>query len=232
MNRLVEPEMLETLAEDDPGAIQSRKDLLLVNGIMGNHRWIMRELRQRIRPGWRVLELGAGDGALSQKLIQRGICQPAQISALDLASRPTDWPAEAAWHQRDLFAETLPDAEVIIANLFLHHFEEAQLAELGKRLPSTARLILAAEPARYRFHQIQGGLFCRLMRLHFVTRNDMMISIRAGFRGDELSQALGLDPEWTSTSRCGAFGAYQWEAIRDASSSLAESDMRQAGLVR
>lgn len=214
MNRLVEPEMLETLAEDEPGAIQSRKDLLLVNGIMGNHRWIPREVRRHIRPRWRVLELGAGDGALSQKLVRRSLCRPEQISALDLASRPSDWPGEATWHQRDLFADTLPDAEIIVANLFLHHFEDEQLAELGKRFPASARVILAAEPARFRFHQIQGGFFCRLMRLHFVTRNDMMISIRAGFRGDDLGRALNLGPGWTVRARCGLFGAYRFIATR------------------
>lgn len=46
MNRVVEPEILETLADDHPDAVQSRADLLKVNWIMGNHAWMLRTLKR------------------------------------------------------------------------------------------------------------------------------------------------------------------------------------------
>lgn len=216
MNRKVEPELLESLPEDDPGAIQSRRDLLLVNGIMGNHRWMLRRLRREMRAGDRLLEIGSGDGALSRRVAEAGICTTSQLNAIDLASRPESWPADASWCQGSVFEEPLPEAEIVIANLILHHFEADELAELGQRLPESARLLIAAEPARFRFHQIQGGLFCRLMGLHYVTRHDMMISIRAGFRGDELASALSLGAPWQAWSSSRPFGAYRFEARKSA----------------
>ena len=75
MQRRVEPELLDTLPADDPAAQRSRRELRLINAIMGNHRWLEREVRRSIRPGWRVLELGAGDGTFGARLIARGMCE-------------------------------------------------------------------------------------------------------------------------------------------------------------
>lgn len=205
--RVLEPELLDSLPHDDPGAIQSRADLLKVNWIMGNHAWMLRMLRRERQSGEHICELGAGDGALSRKIIQSGLCDPQDFHAVDLAPQQPNWPDNASWHRGDLFASELPECEILIANLFLHHFTSEQLAELGKRLPSCTRLILAAEPARYRVHQITGGLVARALRMHFVTRYDMRVSIRAGFRADELPRALALLPPWSWRGWCTMFGA-------------------------
>jgi hypothetical protein len=148
MNRLVAPEILETLADDHPDAVQSRADLLKVNWIMGNHAWMLRTLKREKKPGEQICELGAGDGALSRKLLRHGLCAAAELHAVDLAAQPENWPAAARWHRGDLFAMALPDCEILIANLFLHHFTSEQLARLGSRVSPKTRLIVAAEPAR------------------------------------------------------------------------------------
>ena len=207
MNRLVQPEMLDALAEDDPDAVQSRHDLLKVNWIMGNHRWMLRQLRLEHRPGESICELGAGDGALGRKILAAGICRESELHAVDLAPQPDDWPQKAVWHRGDLFATPLPDCEILVANLFLHHFTPEQLELLGSRLPTATRLILAAEPARYRIHQYSGRLFCALTGLNHVTRYDMQICIRAGFRGDELPRSLLLPAPWLWQARDTLSGA-------------------------
>ena len=212
--RSVQPEVLETLAYDDPAALRSRQDLLLVNGIMGNHRWISRLLRQHRQPGWQMTELGAGDGALSLKLAEQRLCQTRDLHAFDLAPRPASWPADAAWTQGDLFAQNLPPSQVLIANLFLHHFQAEQLHLLGSRIAPETQLILAAEPARYRIHTFMGRLFCSLTQLNWVTRYDMQVSIRAGFRGQELPDFLGLDSSWEISVRETVFGGYRMMARR------------------
>jgi hypothetical protein len=101
----------------------------------------------------------------------------------------------------------LPDCEILIANLFLHHFTSDQLSRLGAQLSPKTRLIIAAEPARYFAHKISGWLFTRLARLNHVTRYDMQVSIRAGFRGDELPRSLALQAPWSWKSECTMFGA-------------------------
>ena len=213
MQRRVEPELLDTLPADDPAALRSRRELRLINAIMGNHRWLAREVRRSIQPGWRVLELGAGDGALGARLIASGICEPRLITGFDLAPRPAAWPAEAEWMQGDVLDATLPEAEIVVANLFLHHFDPAALARLGARLPAKCRILLASEPARRRWHLAQGALLSALALLSRVTRHDMRISIRAGFLRDELSHALGIDA-WKCKSPATFLGAYRLRAER------------------
>lgn len=194
--RRVEPELLETYPADHPDAIRGRADLRLVNAIMGNHRWIVRTLRRVCRPGWRVTEIGAGDGELSLRLANRGVCAAADLHGFDLAPRPPAWPAGADWTQGDLLHAALPESEVWVANLFLHHLQDDALQEIGRRLPASARVLIAVEPARRRLHACNGGLLCRLARLHPITRHDMQVSVRAGFRAGELPVRLGLDTDW------------------------------------
>lgn len=213
MQRQVQPELLDTLPADDPAALRSRRELRLINAIMGNHRWLAREVRRHIRPGWRVLEIGAGDGAFGVRLIANGVCEPRQLTGFDLAPRPAEWPAGAAWMQGDALAVELPEAEIVVANLFLHHFEPAALAQLGVRLSAKCRILIASEPARRRRHLAQGALLSALALLSRVTRHDMFISIRAGFLGDELPHALGLGG-WKCESATTFLGAYRLCAQR------------------
>jgi SAM-dependent methyltransferase len=213
--RSVQPELLDHLAADDPAAIRSREELLLINHLMGNQRWLIQQIKDCLLPEQRVLELGAGDGSLARALIAEGVCQPAQITALDLAPAPAHWPSEATWLQRDVLGDQpWPAADIIVANLFLHHFEPPALRQIGHRLQSVCHLIrvLAVEPARRRRHCWQGALLGYLAELSPVTAHDMMVSIRAGFVGEELSEALALDG-FECTASTTWLGAYRFLAV-------------------
>lgn len=205
--RVVEPELLETYPDEHPDAIIGRDDLLLVNAVMGNHRWMERTLRRLYQPGWHITEIGAGDGALSLRFLKGGFCEASALHGFDLAQRPERWPAMAAWSQGDFFQHSLPESEVLVANLILHHFKDDQLRVLGSRISPKTRLILAAEPERQWRHALMGRFFSWLAELHPITCYDMQVSIRAGFRGDEVRQALGLGPEWQGEVRRTIFGA-------------------------
>ena len=211
--RCVQPELLDSLPPFHPDAIRSRRDLRLINGIMGNFRWLRRQLRQHLRPQDRVLELGAGDGTLSRSLLTRGIARPDQLLALDLHPQPLDWPATATWLQQDLFSAPFPDAEIVIANLFLHHFEEPQLARIGSLLSPRTRLLLLSEPERRRRYLWSSPLLHYVFRLNHVTRFDMRVSIQAGFRGSELIDALQLT-SWRTQQIHSFFGAHRVIASR------------------
>lgn len=210
--REIRPELLETYPDDHPDAIEGRKELLMVNAIMGNHRWIIRTLRREVQRGWKVTELGAGDGKLSLRLAEAGIFNHSELHAMDLASKPTTWPSTSVWVQGDITTSPLPDTEVLIANLFLHHFTDAQLLAVSKRISPATRLIIAAEPARHRIHLLNGRLFCALARMKHITRHDMPISIRAGFKGTELAETLALGTDWETSASDRPMGAYRFIA--------------------
>lgn len=213
MKRRVKPEILDSLPPGHPDAVASRADLRRLNWLMGNHRWLVRELAGRHRGG-RVVELGAGGGELGRAVFAKIPSLQAKWTGLDLVAAPPDWPAK--WMQANLFSSggtaAVAAASSVVANLFLHHFEEPELSKLGALL-SGARLLLFCEPARRLLHQWQGRLLGPM--LNRVTRHDLHVSVSAGFLREELPAALGLSPrDWHWQVHTGFRGSLRMFAER------------------
>lgn len=204
-HRLVEPEILDRLAWDDPEAVRARRDLRVINGIMGNERWIFRAVARRPQAAERgIVEWGAGDGSLVAKLAGRW--PGAQVSACDLAPRPAGLSPRVEWRQADVLVEApVSKGGILVANLFLHHFEADALGLLGAQCRGFDTLVFC-EPDRSRLAlALSWGLWPCIGR---VTRHDMPASIRAGFSAGELPALLKLsDAGWQveeSSTWCGA----------------------------
>jgi hypothetical protein len=157
---------------------------------MGNYRWILGSFTSM---GWEraeAIELGAGDGTLGRFVRARhpGV----ELTGYDLRERPADWPENFGWLQGDV-RETLragaARGKVVIANMVLHHFEDEDLRTLGGLL-AECRGILASEPWRHRTFARMGSLL-RAIGLSADTWHDLRVSVRGGFRGQELPALLG-----------------------------------------
>jgi hypothetical protein len=218
MNRIVEPELLDTLPPDDPQAVRSRRDLHHVNAWMRNHA-IMAETLQNELSGHaprQITELGAGDGnfllCVAQKVSSRWpnvsvslIDRQKLVSGETLASL-----ARLGWCAKTVVADVFdwsPAAdEIVVTNLFLHHFENERLAKLLHMISERAKLFIAVEPRRAAW-----PLFCSRMLwaigCNAVTRHDAAVSVRAGFSGSELSALWPDKAGWRLTERsAGSFG--------------------------
>lgn len=209
--RVVIPEILDHLPADDPEAVRSRGDLRRVNFLMGNERWVCKAARRFPAEAARgIVEIGAGDGALCGKLAR--LFPLAPVAAYDLAPRPADLEPTVAWHRGTIFDAPPPEESgVLVANLFLHHFEAEELAALGRWMRSFKVLVIN-EPDRSRLPHLLGRLAHPW--INRVTRHDMHVSIDAGFAAGEIGGLLGLDG-WqmkeTSTWR-GARRVLAWRA--------------------
>jgi hypothetical protein len=209
MERAILPELLDVLPPQDSAALRSRRDLRRINAWMGHPGIMARALknasgRQTVR---RIAELGAGDGhfllGVAGRL--RGLWPDAGATLVDrldvldpkargeferLGWRVQVETAEAAeWLQ-----QVPPDrTQAIISNLFFHHFETEQLAELLRLAAEAAGVVIALEPRRSWLARL-GGRLLWVIGCSPLTRHDANISIRAGFTGHELS-ALWPDKE-------------------------------------
>lgn len=212
MPRTIQPEFLDTLPPHHPDALHSRRDLRLINRLMGNHRWLEETLRSRVKPGERILEIGAGTGELASRLNSAGIA----ADGLDLLPSPEDWPDSLTWHSADLRSfDRYDDYPVVVGNLVFHHFSDAELAELGGRLRRCTRMIVACEPTRRRLSQLLFRVFGPLLGASYVTLHDGYVSIAGGFSGDELPRDLGLsEAEWFVEQSIGLLGGYRMIATR------------------
>ena len=211
MPRIVAAETLDGLAEDDPAAMRSRRDLQRIHRLMGTRGIMARALQQLLASRTataplRLLELGAGDGSLMLGVArtlgtQWSAVEITLLDRQDLVTRSTlDSYARFGWTATpqviDVFdwassrSQTLdepnPHWDVIVANLFLHHFEGQQLATLLAAIESRAQRFLACEPRRAGL-ALAGSHLVGAIGANAVTREDAVLSVHAGFTGKELS---------------------------------------------
>ena len=189
LNRVIIPEILDSLNPSDPRAIRSRRDLRWIDLFLGNSRWVVRQLKKQTPPPAQIIEIGAGEGDLCRK-VQTSL-PSSKLTGLDLIQRPDNLPEDIQWSSGDFF-QTLPNinADACVGSLILHHFSDEALRDLGARLQSFRNLTFC-EPLRSRLPLFLSKLSCPF--LSEVTRHDMPASIRAGFRSGELSALLGLN---------------------------------------
>jgi len=224
--RRVDPEWLDELPQDDPRAQRSRRDLRRLNTFMSSARLVARELRGARLAS--VAEIGAGDGMfaahLAASLARHGA--PGQFVLLDRQATPSkDAAARFESHgwqmtskRADVF-EWLADPatkafDAIVANLFLHHFDDARLATLLRLAAARTSLFVACEPQRSGI-ALAGSRMLGLLGCNDVTRHDAVVSVRAGFEGREIS-ALWPATGWRVGERMKGFVSHVFTARRDA----------------
>jgi SAM-dependent methyltransferase len=218
-DRLVQPEILDGLAERDPRAIAARRDLVLVNRLMFQQAIMARLLGEHVAsPPRRLLEIGAGDGAFMLGVARRLAPKwpRVELTLLDRADlvtpeRRTAF-TELGWRVRTVTADIFDwlhsagDArfDVVTANLFLHHFADADLARLFSALRPIAPVFVAAEPRRTGYAHAASRLLW-MVGAGDVTRHDAPASVRAGFRGSELSALWPAKHDRLDERRAGLF---------------------------
>jgi hypothetical protein len=205
MARRVAPERLDHLAVDDPAAQRSRLDLQRLHRFMGTRSIVQHAMRdmlvtQRLARPMRVLELGAGDGSLMLS-VARSVSRAWRHVELTLLDRqalvaPATIAAYArhGWTAVTLTEDALawaadPDQgrwDLIVCNLFLHHFEGRELDALLGAVAQRSERFLACEPRRA-WGAWAGSHLVGLIGANAVTREDAVLSVRAGFLGQELA---------------------------------------------
>ncbi len=240
MLRVVEPELLDSLAPDDPRAIRSRADLRRINRWMAAQSLLGHSLDTVLQAAAlhdsapvRLLELGAGDGTLLLRLAQRRARHWPQISLglLDLqpvicqhtiaAYRTLGWQVEVI--RADVF-DWLAQAQVgiavgahakpvILANLFVHHFDGLRLQSLLHGIADCAQAFVCLEPRRSPF-ALFGSRALGAIGCNDVTRHDAMISVRAGFRALELSAQWPNHDAWHLQERAAGLFGHRFHAVR------------------
>lgn len=217
MPRVVEPEWLDHLPADDPRAVRSRGDLRRINRLMSASRLLGEALDPLVagRPNIRILEVGAGDGSLLLRLARSRANTWPSVTLDLLDMQPIIAPAtlarfaELGWTPNMVHADVfdwlrdassianadVEDAPIIVANLFLHHFEGEQLVQLVQGIAARARAFVCIEPRRSAM-ALLGSRMLGVIGCNAVTRHDAVVSVRAGFSGHELSRLWPRDPAW------------------------------------
>jgi hypothetical protein len=185
-SRSVEKEWLDQLPAQDPRAVRSRADLRRVNALMGNARLIARHLGEARR----IADLGGGDGSLMRS-VERKLKRKLEVTIVDRV---------AGLEALEFLAAPGRPLDAIVANLFLHHLTEPELRRLFALAADRAPMFIACEPRRSRL-ALAGSRLVWSIGANHVTRHDAVVSVRAGFTGEELSALWPPAPGWTLSER-------------------------------
>src|SRR5262249_46570355 len=143
-------------------------------------------------------DLGAGDGVFMLSVARRLAAHWRDVTVIlldrqDIVSEATrsafralGWRLEAVAMDAFDYLDRSNRMDIVVANLFLHHFEDDQLARLLCGVARTAGLFVATEPRRAAV-PLFGSQALWALGCNDVTRHDAVVSVRAGFAGRELS---------------------------------------------
>ena len=211
MVRCVEPEWLDELPPEDSRAIRSRRDMQRVNHWMqqvGIMQRALTEGRGQLAPR-ALLELGAGDGTFMLRLARRFALhwKNVKVVLLDrqniVSSETREGFKALGWEVETITADVFDFLEqakhqpvdIITANLFLHHFQHEKLTQLLLQTARIADLFVACEPRRAAL-ALTGSRLLWAIGCNAVSRHDAVVSVRAGFTGQELSMLWPKQANW------------------------------------
>jgi hypothetical protein len=228
MGRVLTSEILDILPPDDPRALRSRRDLMLINAVMCQSAIMAGALSALPAPKL-IADLGGGDGRFMLRVAKRlarrwpGVTVMIADRRAIVSVETRACFARAGWRCENLTGdvlETLPliKPDIITANLFLHHLDDAALARLLALVARQAKGFVACEPRRSGF-ALLGARMVFALGANDVTRHDAVASVRAGFRGRELRELWPGDAGWLLNER----GAFPFTHVFDAVASSSEA---------
>jgi len=173
------------------------------------------------------VELGAGDGtfmlAVARRLAKRW--PEVMLTFVDRqnivtretheAFRKLGWLTESV--SADVFAflaDNAASADIVTANLFLHHFSDEALRRLFTGVAAKTPLFVACEPLRSP-RALFGSRLLFVIGCNDVSRHDAVVSVRAGFRERELSALWPRNGGWHLDERPAAPFTHCFVARRD-----------------
>lgn len=229
MERSLQAEWLDGLSAHDPRAVGSRRDLRLINALMGNARLMARAVREAASQAVprRIVDLGAGDGAFLLGWVRRMplLAPGTEVLLVDrhdaadagvvtaLSARRLNPRRVQADGLEWLRAQPAEADTWVLANLFLHHFTAESLRELLNAIAEKAELCCVCEPSRD-WWSLAASRMLGLIGANGVTRHDAAVSVQAGFQGGELSALWPTDSRWRLREHRAGFFSHLFLAQR------------------
>ncbi|MDT8992624.1 class I SAM-dependent methyltransferase [Curvibacter sp. APW13] len=155
----------------------------------------------------RILEIGAGDGSLMLGVAQAMVPMRLNVLLTLFDRQPLVEPStierykEVGWNTTQQVGDVIDLAasgfgraaasvnapwHLVVSNLFLHHFEGAQLDLILKYISRHSQAFFACEPRRD-WLSLAGSHMIGAIGANHVTRQDAVLSVHAGFNGNELT---------------------------------------------
>lgn len=231
MKRKLSNEILDELPPEHRLSRGSHRDLRLLHRLMGHQAAYENALvaavscRSSHGNPLRIAEIGAGEGRLLLQVAQKLSHKLPPMDCVFVDRRDTvpgevvrdfknlQWKVEVV--DADVFAWMAKQREksldLILASLFLHHFEDRELRDLLSGLSFVCHEFVALEPLRS-WAPLMASFGLGLLGCNRVTRHDGPVSIRAGFLPGELELLWPNSDRWDVSSQWSGIGSVLFRA--------------------
>jgi SAM-dependent methyltransferase len=189
MHRSLTPEIMDGPGISADVRVKFHADLRFIHRFMGNGEMIVR----RLDGARSVIDIGCGDGELLAFIQRR---TGASVQGVDLVDQPE---ALVPVMKADATRDPLPDADVAISSLVIHHLTEEQTVSLirnvGRSCPRFVILDLVRHPLPLWLYTI---FLCPF--LSRVGAADGRQSVRRAFTGPEMKALVARALEGTGAT--------------------------------
>lgn len=211
--RSSEPERMDRPDCDTGLLLRTIDQFQLTNRLFSRYRtllrrWVLADMRSRPAQEFHLVDLGAGGLDIPLWLLQevRREGLRLRITAVDNDPRIIEHVRPKAVANLHLvcgdalaFLEKASGVDYIFCNHFLHHLPELEIPDFIRRLArATRRRFIVSDLLRNRWSYLGYALFAGLFLRHSFARGDGLLSIRRGFRTEDL-KTFAQTPEGRTT---------------------------------
>jgi 2-polyprenyl-3-methyl-5-hydroxy-6-metoxy-1,4-benzoquinol methylase len=145
-----------------------------------------------------ILDVGCGMGDMAEAVSGWGKnsgfsirykCIDKNIRIIKLAEELTKTEG-IEYLQGDLFDKNLPQADIIVASMVFHHFEEEEIGKALEHLLAKSKYALIINDLTRSFALYSICYLLTRFVKNKVSRNDALLSVRKGFRIEEMQTLL------------------------------------------
>ena len=206
------PEIMDDLQMEGPVLRKTLKTLARINALLGGDNVSVKGVKHLVRRKDRIgnlhlIDLGCGEGSQLRvladfsrklKLNWRFTGVDANADCIAFAKERSQSYPEIEYLQQDVFNWEMPDCDMVLATLFMHHFDDQQIIEMiNSSVDKVSYGWIINDLQRSR---IAYGLFwlLGLFIRNKMVRHDGLLSIKKGFKKEELftlSEKIQMQPE-------------------------------------
>ncbi len=185
---------------------QNLRELQWVNSNLGGYSVVKEGIERIVDKGnllspIRVVDVGCGGGDTLRELAKWSANRPfnleltgvdANVNAIDFAKmRSIDFP-KIQYKQLNIFSNEFKamGADIVMLNLFVHHFEEDQIVEFLAACREKNSVVFINDLQRSAVAYLLFRLTSKLINFSKISRHDGLLSIRKAFTRKELTELL------------------------------------------